>query len=241
MSSLAQSIPLTRPTLRQKPLSTTPIVVRVRSDSAPESKLGHPLAALLGGPRGAVASMLPPVIYVVVYFATGSDLTAAVISALTIGVVLARLRLTRRKKPVRIVGALLVVVLAATVAHHTVNFTSYFWPLVLANVASALAFAFSILIRLPLLGVIVGPITGKGMKWRKDPDLLRACAKACWLWVLLNVVRAAVQIPLIQGEDLWALAAIRPIFSVMVLDIILWSWRIINNSLPADHPGIRSP
>ena len=51
MSSLTQSIPLTRPTLRQKPLSTTPIVVRVRSDSAPESKLGHPLAALLGGPR----------------------------------------------------------------------------------------------------------------------------------------------------------------------------------------------
>ncbi|MEN8902888.1 MAG: DUF3159 domain-containing protein, partial [Candidatus Nanopelagicales bacterium] len=77
--------------------------------------------------------------------------------------------------------------------------------------------------------------------WRKDPDLLRAYAKASWLWVLLNVVRAAVQVPLIQDEDLWALAAVRPLFYVMVLGVILWSWRIIKNSLPADHPGIRSP
>ena len=194
------------------------------SDSAPEPELGHPLAALLGGPRGAVESMLPPVIFVVVYLATGSNLTAAVISALTIGVVLAGLRLTRREKPVRIVGALLVVVLAATVAYYTGNAAAYFWPLVLANIASALAFAFSILIRWPLLGVIVGPITGTGMKWRKDPDLLRAYAKASWLWVLLNVVRAAVQVPLIQDEDLWALAAVRPLFYVMVLGVILWSW-----------------
>ncbi len=83
--------------------------------------------------------MLPPVIFVVVYLATDSNLTAAIVSALAIRIVLAGFALYRGEKPVRIVGALLVVVLAA----------AYFWPLVLANVASALAFAFSILIRWP--------------------------------------------------------------------------------------------
>ncbi len=131
--------------------------MRVSSESASESTSGHPLAALIGGVRGAIESMLPPVIFVVIYLATNSNLTAAAISALAIGIVLAGLRISRGEKPVRVVGALLVVVLAATVAYFTGSAVAYFWPLVLANIASALAFAFSILIRWPLLGVIVGP------------------------------------------------------------------------------------
>jgi len=201
----------------------------------------HPLAALIGGPQGAIESMLPPVAFVVVYISTGSNLTAAVMTALVIGLTLAAVRLWRGERPVRVTGALLVVVLAAMVAYYTGSAAAYFWPLVLANVASALAFAFSILIKWPLLGVIVGPITGTGMRWRKDPDLLRAYSRASWIWVLLNVVRAAVQIPLIQGENLWALAAVRPIFYLLVIGVVLWSWVIIKRALPADHPGIRSP
>ena len=215
--------------------------MKVSIENAAEPTSGHPFAALIGGPRGAIESMLPPVVFVAVYLATSSNLTAAVIAALVIGIVLASLRLSRGEKPVRVVGALIVVIFAAAVAYYTGSAVAYFWPLVLANIASALAFAFSILIRWPLLGVIVGPLTGTGMRWRNDPDLLKAYAKASWLWVLLNVVRAAIQVPLIQGEDLWALAAIRPLFYVMVIGVVFWSWRIIKNSLPADHPGIRSP
>ena len=206
----------------------------------PESQ-GHPLAALIGGPRGAIESMLPPVAFVVVYLSTNSNLTAAVATALTIGLVLAALRLRRGERPIRVTGALLVVVLAAMLAYYTGSAAAYFWPLVLANIASALAFAFSILIKWPLLGVIVGPIVGTGMRWRQDPDLLRAYSRASWIWVLLNVIRAAVQIPLIQGEELWALAAVRPVFYLMVIGVVLWSWVIIKKALPPDHPGIRSP
>jgi hypothetical protein len=96
-------------------------------------------------------------------------------------------------------------------------------------------------LRWPLLGVIIGPIVGTGMKWRKDPDLLRAYSRASWLWVLLNLVRAAVLFPLIEANALWGLAASGAFFYLLVLATVFASWAIIKKSLPEGHPGIRQP
>lgn len=201
----------------------------------------NPLHVLIGGWRGAIESILPPFAFVGTYVLTGSNLTWGVIVGLAIGVGLAIFRVRQGERPTRVTGALLMVVLAALVAYYTGSAVAYFWPLVLANIASAIAFALSILVRWPLLGVIVGPILGTKMTWRQDPDLMRAYSRASWLWVLLNVIRAVVQIPLIKGDALWALAAVRPVFYLLVTATVLLSWRVIRASLPADHPGLRHP
>ena len=199
----------------------------------------HPVRALIGGPRGALEGMLPPIVFVVAYIATSSNLGVAALSALAVGIFLAVLRIVRGEKPVRVLGALVVVIIAATVAYITGDATAYFWPLVAANLASALIFAGSIVIRWPLMGVFVGPLVGTRMRWREDPALVRAYSIATWPWVILNIVRGVVQIPLIQGQELWALAAIRPVFYGLVVLTVMWAWWLVKRNLPPDHPGVR--
>ena len=201
----------------------------------------HPLGALIGGPRGAVESVLPPAAFITTYILSGDNMTWAVGVALGLGLVFTVWRLAQRKRPTRVLGALLVVILSAYVAAKTGSAADFFWPRALVNIASALAFALSILVRWPLLGVIVGPIVGTRMTWRRDPDLMRAYSRASWLWVLLCLVRAAVLIPLIESNMLWGLALTGALFYAFVIGTVLLSWVVIKRSLPAGHPGIRSP
>jgi hypothetical protein len=205
----------------------------------------QPLAALIGGPRGALESILPPIVFVAVYVGLGDgnpdSLTWAIATALVLAAAFGIWRLLERKRPTRVVGALVVVALGAYVAARTGSAAAFFWPRVLLNVLSALAFVVGNVVRWPLLGMIVGPLVGTGMRWRKDPVLVRAYSRGSWLWVLLNLVRAAVLLPLITANALWGLAASGAFFYLLVIATVLGSWVVIKRSIPPGHPGIRDP
>ena len=207
----------------------------------PEPQNDHPLFALIGGPRGALQSILPPAAFIFTYVATGDNVWWASGIAVAIGVAFAIWRIVEGKRPTRSVGALFIVAISAYIAVKTGSAAAFFWPRVLINVVSAMAFVFSIAIRWPLLGVIVGPLVGTRMRWRQDPDLVRAYGRASWLWVLLCLVRAAILIPLIEEEALLPLALTGALFYGLVIITVLLSWVVIKKSLPDDHPGIRHP
>ena len=200
----------------------------------------NPLRVLIGGPRGALESVLPPLMFVATFEVT-SSIGSAVGIALVIAVVFAIWRIVEGKRPTRALSALLIVAISAYVAVKTDSAVAFFWPRVLVNLISALAFAVSILVRWPLLGVIVGPIVGTRMRWREDPELLRAYARASWLWVALCLIRAAVLVPLIEQQFVWGLAVTGAIFYVLVIITVLLSWVVIRRTLPSDHQGIRHP
>ena len=202
----------------------------------------NPLHDLLGGRRGALESALPSVVFVISYLITGSRLTPALVAALLTAAVLAAARLVRREKPVRVVGGLAGVAIAAVVAARTGNAADYFLPSLLANIASALVWAASIMARWPLLGVIVGFAIGQRTAWRQDPDLMRAYSRASWIWAGSFLVRAAVNTPLYLTDNLVGLGISRVLLGwPMVLLVIAASWWAIRRSLPADHPGIMTP
>lgn len=205
----------------------------------------HPFVTLLGGVRGALETVLPPLVFVTVYLALGGSGNVALGWAIAVAIVLALgftvWRLVERTHPARAVGSMLLVVVSGYIASRTGSAADFFWPRVLVNFASALAFVVANLVGWPLIGVILGPLVGTRMRWRRDPDLLRAYRLASWPWALLNLARGLLLMFFIDGNRLWALAASGAFFYGLTLLAVAASWWIITRSLPGDHPGIRHP
>ena len=82
---------------------------------------------------------------------------------------------------------------------------------------------------------------GTRMRWRNDPVLMKAYSRATWWWVLLSLVRGAIQIPLILNDQLVALAAVSVLFYVLVVATVALSWWSIKRTIGGNHPGIRHP
>ncbi|MBK9740337.1 MAG: DUF3159 domain-containing protein [Actinobacteria bacterium] len=207
--------------------------------------LRHPFSTLLGGVRGAMESILPPLVFITVYLGLGgsaeTDLGWAIGAAVVLAVGFTIWRLLERKHPARALASLLLVLVSAYIASRTGSAADFFWPRVLLNVASALAFVVANLIRWPLIGVVLGPLVGTKMSWRKDPDLVRAYTWASWPWAVLNAVRAALLAFFIDGNQLWALAASGAFFYGLTIVTIGASWWLIRRALPGDHAGVRHP
>ena len=215
------------------------------SEAVPEESGPHPFIVLLGGVRGALESVLPPLVFITVYFALGANSTSALTWAIVASIALALFftvwRIVEGKHPARAVGSMLLVVVSAYIASRTGSAADFFWPRVLLNAASALAFVVANLIGWPLIGVVLGPLVGTKMTWRKDPDLMRAYTRASWPWAVLNAVRTVLLLLFIEGDNLWALAVSGAFFYGLTIVTIAISWWLIRRTLPADHLGLRHP
>ncbi|MBQ1026144.1 DUF3159 domain-containing protein [Micromonospora sp. C95] len=203
---------------------------------------GESLADLLGGRRGAVDATVPPVAFAVGWLVADRSVLVGVVAALVAGAVVAGWRLRRGDRPRSVLVGLLAVCVAALVAVRTGRAEDFFLVQVLANAASALAWAVSIMVRWPLLGVVVGTTLGQRGRWRRDPALLRAYGRASWVWTGTYLLRVAVFVPLYLGGHVLALTAARVGLTwPLVAAALAVSWAVLRRSLPAGHPGLRHP
>ncbi|MFB9906108.1 DUF3159 domain-containing protein [Allokutzneria oryzae] len=214
-----------------------------RSTAQPAANPGEEsLATLLGGRRAAIDATLPPVAFVIGWLLFDDSVLLGAVAAVLVGGVLAIVRQRRGDRPRAVLLGMLGVVVAALIPLYTGRASDFFLLQLIANAGSALAWAVSIVIRWPLLGVVVGTALGQRTRWRKDPALLRAYSLASWSWVLQYVIRLAVFIPLWWIDATVALGTTRAAltYPLVALNLAV-SWWIFRRALPADHPGIRHP
>lgn len=197
---------------------------------------------LLGGRRGAVDATLPPVAFVVGWLLLGRSIAAASLLAVAVGVVIAVVRLARGGRVTAVLASVTAVAIAALVALYTGRAQDFFLTQLLANAASCLTWAVSILVRWPLLGIAVGAALGQKTRWRRDPDLVRAYGRASWVWAGQFALRVLVYGSLWLSGSVVALGVARIALSwPLVAAVIGLSAVVVRRSLPADHPGLRHP
>lgn len=202
-----------------------------------------PLRELLGGRRGAVDASVPPAVFVVAWLVSGRSIGWAAAAAIAVGVAVGGWRLARGGRVTASVASVAGVTLGAYVALRTGRAEDFFLVQMLSNVGSALAWAVSILVRWPLLGVVVGLLLGQKTRWRRDPELRRGYGLASWVWVLGQYTLRV----LVFGALWWsgwvvALGVARVALSwPLVAATVAVSAVVLRRALPADHPGLRHP
>ncbi len=194
------------------------------------------LANAIGGWRGIIDSSLPSLMFIIAYLVTGQNLVTAIWTAIGAGAIIAIWRLLRRQSLQQILGGFGGVAISAFVAARTGEAANFFLPGLLINLAYALAFVISNLVRWPLIGVAVGAATGDATGWRKDPILTRAYRLVTWLWAGMFALRLAIQLPLYFAGLVGALGVAKIALGWPVMLLVgLISYRIIKPALAAAH------
>jgi Protein of unknown function (DUF3159) len=194
------------------------------------------LQASVGGVRGIIESVLPYTVFSLVYAAT-KDLQTSIIAAAAPLVVLVIWRLIARETLTQAISGVLGIALGAYFAQKSGKAADFFLPNILKNIGFAAGYAISNLVRWPLIGVVIGPVTGEMFAWREDRPRYAAYWWATWIWVGLFLVRLAVQVPLFLADNVTLLGTLNGlVLGIPLFALTIWlSWLVLK-SVPLAKP-----
>ena len=89
-------------------------------------------------------------------------------------------------------------------------------------------FVGSIIARWPLIGLIVGVLTGDIFGWKADKAKFRVVLIATWCWVGLFALRLGVEVPLYLAGQAEALGSVKLLLGVPLYAGMLWvTWLLV--------------
>ena len=217
-----------------------------------EQVVRQQLSQALGGIRGMLEAAIPTIMFTVV-FLTRHDLRLAITLSLATAVVLLVVRLVQRTSPKFVLNAFFGIGLGALFAWRAARgggdagdqALAYFLPGLLYNLVYAVLMVFTIAIRWPIVGFVVGSVAGDPTAWHGDPKIVRLCSRLTWLLAAPCLVRVVVQGPLyLSGRNGWmsddsAVAALGVAKLVMgwplqVAALAAMAWLLARNHTPIE-------
>jgi hypothetical protein len=167
-----------------------------------EAAVRAQLAKAFGGVRGIVEAAVPTIAFTLSWIFT-EDLKTSLIISISLSVVLLLVRVLQRSTPQFVINSLIGIAIGAFFASRSGDAKDYFLPGILWNAGYSVAMLLSIVARWPVVGFLIGSVTGDPTAWHKDRGVVKLCSRLTWMLLLPCVVRVAVQLPvwLFGGGD----------------------------------------
>ncbi|MEV4183764.1 DUF3159 domain-containing protein [Streptosporangium canum] len=207
-----------------------------------EAAMRVQLAKAFGGVRGIIEAAVPTITFTGMWIGT-SDLRMSLVVSISAAVVLLVMRLLQRSSPQFVINSLIGIGIGAFFASRTGDARDVYLPGILYNAGYSVAMLLSIVTRWPLVGFLIGSVTGDPTGWRKDPAVVRLCSRLTWMLMVPCVIRVAVQLPvyLIGGNDAVAELGILKIvmgWPLQVAGLAAMVWLLTRGRTPVRPPAI---
>jgi hypothetical protein len=168
-----------------------------------EAAVRRQLSTVLGGRRGMVEAALPTICFTVTYVAT-RELRLALTLSVGLALVMLVIRLVQRSSVQFVLNALMGISIGILFVwlggrgggDESQQALAYFLPGILYNAGYSVVILFSILVRFPVVGAMVGAMADDPLAWRRDPQVLKLCTRLTWPLLVPCVLRVVVQAPL---------------------------------------------
>lgn len=183
----------------------------------------------IGGVRGVVESMLPGLVFVVMFIVTNNLQLTVIVSAALAGVqVLARL--AQRQSMIGALSGLIAVGICLVWAWKSHEARNYYTFGFISNAVYLVLLSVSMLVRVPGVGLMVefvrtlptADLKGWLAGWRSDRALCRAYMAVTALWTGLFALRLVVQVPLYLTNNVAALGIARLIMGIPFWALAIW-------------------
>ncbi|MFD1827671.1 MULTISPECIES: DUF3159 domain-containing protein [Mumia] len=158
------------------------------------------LAKALGGVRGMLEAAVPTIGFTVSWIVT-RDLKLALWISGSLAVALLAVRLVQRSTTQFVLNSLFGIAIAAVFALRSGEARDAFLPGLIYNGGYAVLLVFTVLIGWPIVGFIVGSVTGDPTAWHRDKALVRLCSRLTLILALPCVLRVLVQYPLWAADE----------------------------------------
>jgi hypothetical protein len=216
-----------------------------------EEFVRHQLAASLGGVRGMVESALPFIAFTIAWVFSRdhaaalplSPLYSSLAAALGMAVLLGVLRLLQKQSLKFVLQAVFPTAIAALIAGRTGRAEDIFLPGILYNGALAVVSLFTILVRKPLVGFIIGAAMGDPTSWMRDRGLVTMTSKLTAVLAVPYVLRFVIQLPLFLSGQVVLLGVAKVVLGwpLLLAALFVIGLLLSKGKTPIEGSGLGKP